>query len=71
MTTAGAMDGTRSAVLKAYAEADPRQLADWQIAEIAEPGMPTPDEWRERLGLERDEIIPMGKTINAATAIVS
>jgi formyltetrahydrofolate synthetase len=44
-----------------YAEADPRKLADWQIAEIAEPNMPTPDEWREKLGLRKEEIIPMGK----------
>jgi hypothetical protein len=44
-----------------YAEADPRKLADWQIAEIAEEAMPTPDQWREKLGLQKDEIIPMGK----------
>jgi len=44
-----------------YAEADPRRLADWQIAEIAEEKMPTPDQWREKLGLQKDEIIPMGK----------
>ncbi len=44
-----------------YAEADPRKLADWQIAEIAEEHMPTPDQWREKLGLQKDEIIPMGK----------
>jgi len=44
-----------------YAEADPRKLADWQIAEIAEENMPTPDQWREKLGLQKDEIIPMGK----------
>jgi formate--tetrahydrofolate ligase len=44
-----------------YAEADPRKLADWQIAEIAEVNMPTPDQWREKLGLQKDEIIPMGK----------
>jgi len=44
-----------------YSDADPRKLADWQIAEIAEENMPTPDEWREKLGLQKDEIIPMGK----------
>jgi len=44
-----------------YAEADPRKLADWQIAEIAEEHLPTPDEWRERLGLRKEEIIPMGR----------
>jgi formate--tetrahydrofolate ligase len=40
---------------------DPTKLADWQIAEEAEKNMPTPDEWRERLGLEKDEVIPMGR----------
>jgi formyltetrahydrofolate synthetase len=44
-----------------YSEADPRKLADWQIAEIAEENMPTPDEWRDKLGLKKEEIIPMGK----------
>ncbi|RLB08539.1 MAG: formate--tetrahydrofolate ligase, partial [Deltaproteobacteria bacterium] len=40
---------------------DPTKMADWQIAEEAEKNMPTPEEWRDRLGLEKDEIIPMGK----------
>jgi formate--tetrahydrofolate ligase len=40
---------------------DPRKLQDWQIAEVAEKDMPTPDQWREKLGLQKDEIIPMGK----------
>lgn len=44
-----------------YIDADPRKLADWQIAEIAEENMPTIEEWRERLGLQKDEVIPMGK----------
>ena len=44
-----------------YAEADPRKLADWQIAEIAEENMPIPEQWREKLGLQKDEIIPMGR----------
>ncbi|MCX8117010.1 MAG: formate--tetrahydrofolate ligase [Desulfobacterota bacterium] len=44
-----------------YIDADPRKLADWQIAEIAEENMPTVDEWRDRLGLQKDEVIPMGK----------
>jgi len=37
-------------------------MTDWQIAEAAEGGMPTPDEWREKLGLEKDEVIPQGRT---------
>ena len=40
---------------------DPTKMADWQIAEEAEKNMPTPEEWREKLGLEKDEIIPYGR----------
>ncbi|MDD4571317.1 MAG: formate--tetrahydrofolate ligase [Clostridia bacterium] len=40
---------------------DPREYKDWQIAAEAEPNMPRPEEWQEKLGLERDEVIPYGK----------
>jgi methylenetetrahydrofolate dehydrogenase (NADP+)/methenyltetrahydrofolate cyclohydrolase/formyltetrahydrofolate synthetase len=40
---------------------DAVKMKDWQIAEAAEGNMPTPDEWRERLNLEKDEIIPYGR----------
>ena len=40
---------------------DATKMKDWQISEAAEANMPTPDEWRERLGLEKDEIIPFGR----------
>jgi methylenetetrahydrofolate dehydrogenase (NADP+)/methenyltetrahydrofolate cyclohydrolase/formyltetrahydrofolate synthetase len=40
---------------------DAVKMADWQISEAAEKNMPTPDEWREKLGLEKDEILPMGR----------
>jgi methylenetetrahydrofolate dehydrogenase (NADP+)/methenyltetrahydrofolate cyclohydrolase/formyltetrahydrofolate synthetase len=40
---------------------DATKLKDWQIAEAAEENMPTPDKWRERLNLQKDEIIPFGK----------
>nr|HID58132.1 formate--tetrahydrofolate ligase [Desulfobacterales bacterium] len=40
---------------------DATKMADWQISEAAEENMPTPDEWRDKLGLEKDEIIPMGR----------
>ena len=40
---------------------DATKLKDWQIAEAAEEKMPTPDEWRDRLGLQKDEIIPYGR----------
>jgi formate--tetrahydrofolate ligase len=36
-------------------------MADWQIAQKVEKDMPTPSEWKDRLGLNEDEIIPMGK----------
>jgi methylenetetrahydrofolate dehydrogenase (NADP+)/methenyltetrahydrofolate cyclohydrolase/formyltetrahydrofolate synthetase len=45
-------------VLVAY---DAVKMKDWQIAEAAEADMPAPDEWRERLNLEKDEIIPFGR----------
>jgi formate--tetrahydrofolate ligase len=48
-------------ISKKYTEADPRKLPDWQVAEIAEETMPTVEEWQDKLGLKKDEIIPMGK----------
>jgi len=48
-------------ISKKYIKADPRKLADWQVADIAEENMPTVDQWRDKLGLQKDEIIPMGK----------
>jgi len=40
---------------------DAVKMKDWQISEAAEKNMPTPDEWREKLGLQNDEIIPYGR----------
>jgi len=40
---------------------DATQMADWQISEAAEKNMPTPEQWRETLGLEKDEMLPMGR----------
>jgi formate--tetrahydrofolate ligase len=40
---------------------DAVKMADWQISEEAEKNMPTPEEWQEKLGLEKDEILPMGR----------
>ena len=45
-------------ISKKYNDADPRKLMDWQIAEIAEETMPTVEEWQEKLGLKKEEIIP-------------
>jgi len=40
---------------------DAVKMKDWQISEAAEVNMPTPDEWREKLGLEKDELLPYGR----------
>jgi methylenetetrahydrofolate dehydrogenase (NADP+)/methenyltetrahydrofolate cyclohydrolase/formyltetrahydrofolate synthetase len=40
---------------------DSVKMKDWQISEAAEENMPTPDEWREKLGLQKDEVIPYGR----------
>ncbi len=40
---------------------DATRMADWQIAQAVEKQMPTPEQWRERLNLHKDEVIPMGR----------
>jgi formate--tetrahydrofolate ligase len=40
---------------------DAVKMKDWQISDAAEKNMPTPDEWREKLGLQKDEMIPFGR----------
>ncbi len=40
---------------------DAVKMEDWQISEAAEENMPASDEWREKLGLEKDEILPYGR----------
>jgi formyltetrahydrofolate synthetase len=40
---------------------DVSKMADWQIAEAAAEHMPIPEEWREKLGLKKDEVLPYGK----------
>jgi len=40
---------------------DAVKMKDWQISEAAEANMPTPGEWREKLGLEKDELLPYGR----------
>ncbi len=37
------------------------EMADWQISEEAEKNMPMPEEWLEKLGLEKEEMLPMGR----------
>src|SRR5665811_979563 len=40
---------------------DTSKMADWQIADVAEENMPTPDEWREKLKLQKGELLGYGK----------
>jgi len=40
---------------------DATKMKEWQIADAAEAKMPTPDEWQEKLGLKKDEILPYGR----------
>ncbi len=40
---------------------DATKMKDWQIAEAAEANMPTPEEWRGKMNLQKDEILPYGR----------
>jgi len=40
---------------------DAVHMQDWQISDAAEQHMPAPDDWKDRLALQRDEIIPVGR----------
>jgi methylenetetrahydrofolate dehydrogenase (NADP+)/methenyltetrahydrofolate cyclohydrolase/formyltetrahydrofolate synthetase len=40
---------------------DAVKMKDWQISEAAEKNMPSPEEWREKMGLNKDEIMPYGR----------
>ncbi len=40
---------------------DPTKMKDWEISEAAEKNMPSHDEWREKLSLEKDEYVQMGR----------
>ena len=40
---------------------DATQMQDWQISEAAEKHLPSPRDWQEKLGLQSDEVIPMGR----------
>jgi formate--tetrahydrofolate ligase len=41
---------------------DAVKMKDWQISEAAEKNMPKPEEWIDKLGLKKDELIPFGRT---------
>ena len=40
---------------------DATKMADWQISEAAEKKMPSPEEWCGKLGLQKNEMLPMGR----------
>ncbi len=40
---------------------DVSKMADWQVSEAAEQNMPMPEQWQDKLGLTREEMIPMGR----------
>lgn len=40
---------------------DATKMADWQISEEAEKNMPMPEEWCEKLGLDKEEMLAMGR----------
>jgi formate--tetrahydrofolate ligase len=40
---------------------DVSKMKDWQISEAAEENMPTPEEWRDKLGLKKEEMNIMGR----------
>jgi hypothetical protein len=46
-----------------YEDLDPRKLADWQIAEAVEENMPTPEQWRDKLELKKDDY-PHGEVVS-------
>jgi formate--tetrahydrofolate ligase len=40
---------------------DAVKMQDWQISEAAEKKMPTPEEWRDKMGLQKDELMAYGR----------
>ena len=40
---------------------DATKMKDWQISEAAEVNMPSPYDWAEKLGLDKEEILPYGR----------
>jgi formate--tetrahydrofolate ligase len=40
---------------------DATKMADWQISEAAEKKMPSPEQWQAKLGLQKEEMLPMGR----------
>jgi len=44
---------------------DAVKMKDWQISEAAEKKLPTPEEWREKMGLQKDELMAYGRLARA------
>ena len=44
-------------------EADPTGLKDWKIAQAAERDMKSPAQFAQALGLQGEELIPMGRCL--------
>jgi formate--tetrahydrofolate ligase len=40
---------------------DAVKMQDWQISEAAEKKMPSPEEWREKMGLQKEELMQYGR----------
>jgi formate--tetrahydrofolate ligase len=40
---------------------DAVKMQDWQISEAAEKMMPSPEEWREKMGLQQEELMQYGR----------
>ncbi|NOY68458.1 MAG: formate--tetrahydrofolate ligase [Deltaproteobacteria bacterium] len=40
---------------------DAVNMQDWQISEAAEKNMPKPEDWIDKLGLKKEEVLPMGR----------
>jgi methylenetetrahydrofolate dehydrogenase (NADP+)/methenyltetrahydrofolate cyclohydrolase/formyltetrahydrofolate synthetase len=40
---------------------DATKMADWEIAQVTEKNMPSASQWKEKLGLQEHEILPMGR----------
>ena len=40
---------------------DAVKMKDWQISEAAEKKMPSPEEWREKMGLQKEELMQYGR----------
>ncbi len=40
---------------------DATKMADWEIAQATEKNMPSASQWKDKLGLQEDEVLPIGR----------